>query len=200
MRRLWLYLLLLAALGTTAHPSYASADKYYIPPQQFNAAFQVMDMGFANVFGFFQSSTGQFAYDKETSTISHVRFALDASSLMTANPEIRRDLATLFETRRYPEISFMATSDAPFKDGKAEIKGTIAIHGVQKPFTFEATLNQSGNSPKGGGMWAKEGPALGLSLRGSFKRADFGMGDPPEMPGRFGDSLSLMLEMQAIRQ
>jgi polyisoprenoid-binding protein YceI len=120
--------------------------------------------------------------------------------MVTANGGNLQDLWTLFDARAFPEITFQALADAPFKDGKADIKGTLSVHGVSKPFTFEATMNQTGNSPHGGGMWHKEGPAVGLSLRGSFKRADFGMGDEPEMPGRFGDSVTLMLEMQAIRQ
>ncbi|MDD5585817.1 MAG: YceI family protein [Alphaproteobacteria bacterium] len=185
---------------TAARPLHAEAGKYYVPPIQFNAAFQIMDMGFSNLFGLFRSATGSFAYDEDAKTISHVRLALDANSLMTANGGAARDLTALFDARRYPEISFIAASEATFKDGKAEIKGTLNVHGTAKPFTFEATLNQAGKSPRGGGMWNNEGPAVGLSLRGSFKRADFGMGDEPEMPGRFGDTVTLLLEMQAIRQ
>jgi polyisoprenoid-binding protein YceI len=181
-------------------PAQAEPAKYYVAPQQFNAAFQIMDMGFSNLFGLFQSATGGFTYDADTKTISHVRLALDASSLMTSNPANRRDLAQLFATRQYPEISFLATSEASFKDGKAEVKGTLNVHGVAKPMSLEATLNQAGKSPRGGGMWNSEGEAVGLSLRGSFKRADLGMGDEPEMPGRFGDTITLLLEMQAIRQ
>lgn len=181
-------------------PAHAEAGKYYVPPTQFNAAFQVMDMGFSNLIGLFKSATGAFAYDEESKTISHVRLALDANSMMTANGSNVRELAALFETRRYPEITFQALNEAAFKDGKAEIKGTLSVHGVSKPFSFEATMNQTGNSPAGGGMWNKEGPAVGLSLRGSFKRADFEMGDPAETQGRFGDTITLMLEMQAIRQ
>ncbi len=181
-------------------PTKASTERYYVPPQQFSAAFQVMDMGFANVIGLFQSATGMFSYDEPSQTISRMKLAIDVNSMMTGNQEIRRDLARLFEGNRYPEITFLAASDSTFKDGKAEIKGTLFIHGVEKPFTFEATRNQAGNSPHGGGMWNREGPALGLSMRGTFKRADFAMGDPAELPGRFGETITLMLEMQAIKQ
>ncbi len=200
MKRSLAAILLMIAVCLSPFCVQAEPDKYYVPPAQFNAAFQVMDMGFANVIGLFQSATGLFSYDDSSKTIGKIKFALDANSMMTANNEIRRDLAKLLESRAYPEITFLAASDSTFKDGKAEIKGTLTAHGISKPFTFEATMNQAGNSPRGGGMWSREGPALGLSLRGSFKRADFGMGDPPEMPGRFGESITLMLEMQAIKQ
>jgi polyisoprenoid-binding protein YceI len=196
--RTLLFLLIVILTGQT--PAHAESARYYVPPTQFNAAFQIMDMGFSNLFGMFRSATGGFSYDEEAKNISHVRLALDAGSLMTANGGAARDLAALFDARRYPEITFLAASETAFKDGKAEIKGTLNVHGTAKPFTFDATLNQAGKSPRGGGMWNEEGPAVGLSLRGSFKRADFGMGDEPEMPGRFGESVTLLLEMQAIRQ
>jgi polyisoprenoid-binding protein YceI len=191
---------LFAILLLPPRPTLADADAYYIPPTQFSAAFQIMDMGFSNIFGLFQSATGLFKYDASSTAISRVKLALDAGSLMTANPSARQDLAALFAVRQYPEIVFQAANEAVFKDGKADIKGTLSVHGVSKPFTFEGTLNLAGKSSRGGGMWNSEGPAVGLSLRGSFKRADFGMGDEPEMPGRFGENITLLLEMQAIKQ
>ena len=66
--------------------------------------------------------------------------------------------------------------------------------------TFDAVLNHVGKSPHGGGMWANQGDAVGISLHGSFKRADFGMGDDPDEPGRFGDTMTFMLEMQGLKQ
>jgi len=188
------------ALLSLSHPARAEPETYYVPPAQFSAAFQIMDMGFSNIFGLFQSSTAIFKYDPAASAMSKVKLALDTRSLMTANMENRKDLMALFAVSQHPEITFQAASEAAFKDNKAEIKGTLTVHGVSKPFTFEGTLNQAGKSPRGGGMWSSEGQAVGLSLRGSFKRADFGMGDEPEMPGRFGENITLLLEMQAIKQ
>lgn len=198
MRAVKILFLLITIL--TASPVKAEAEKYYTPPTQFSAAFQIMDMGFANLFGLFRTATAGFDFDGSSKTISHLKVAIEANSLTAANGDGVNALGQLLETRRYPEISFMATSPATFKDDKVDVAGTLTAHGVSKPFTMQATLNHVGNSPRGGGMWSSEGPAVGLSLRGSFKRAEFGMGDPPEMPGRFGDSLTLMLDMQAIRQ
>lgn len=181
-----------AADDTTAH--------YYIPPAQFNAALQVMDLGFANVFGLIRNATGSFDFDSAAKSISHVRLALDASSLMASSPENQNDLAAMLAVTQYPEIGFTAPDSVTFTDNKAEIKGMLSLHGASKPFTLEATLNHIGKSPNGGGMWDSEGEAIGLSLHGTFKRADFGLADDPETPGRFGDTITLMLETQAIKQ
>ena len=198
MRKLFLLVCLIAGLMTSNQA--LAADRYYVPPSQFNAAFQIMDMGFSNIFGLFRQATAGFVFDAETSTISHLKLAIDVGSLTTPAPDAARELVALFAAYQNPEIVFMATAPATFKDGKAEIKGTLTVRGKSKPATFEGTLNQVGNSARAGGFFNKEGSAVGLSLRGSFKRADFDMGDPAEMPGRFGESLSLMLEMQAMKQ
>jgi len=148
---------------------------------------------FSNILGVFQNATAGFSFDEQAKKIDNVKIALDATSLTTSNGMNIKDLSQLFETDKYPEITFASSAGGEISGEKKEIKGTLTIHGTSKPFTFEATLNNVGDLPGG----AK---AVGLSLRGSVKRADFGFGDPPEMPGRFGDTVTLMLEMQAIKQ
>lgn len=198
MNRLGLFLCLLFLLAFSSMVQ-AAPRRYYAPPTQTNAAFQIMDRGFANIMGLFQNAVGSFSFDDETDTISRVKIAIEAESLMTPNKGAMRELHAMFETDEYPEISFMATAPATFKDGRAEIKGTLTVHGQSKPASFEGTLNQIGESPSGG-LWSRERETVGLSLRGNFKRSDFMMGDEPEYPGRFGETVTLLLEMQAFRQ
>jgi polyisoprenoid-binding protein YceI len=196
-------LLLLAFLFVSPAASAAEAPApYYVPPAQFNAALQVMDMGFANMFALFQNATGSFTFDESTKNIARVRIALDASSLITNNAESQRALTNQLGGMRNPEIDIVAPDSTTFTDGKADLKGTLSLHGVSKPVTLEATLNHVGKSARAGGMWSSEGDAIGLSLRTTIKRADFGLGDDPtaEAPGRFGDTITVMLEMQAVKQ
>lgn len=165
---------------------------YYVPPPQFNAAIQIMNLGFANMFGLFRNATGSFLFDEGSKSISRLRLAIDAASVMSNHPESQNDLANLFGITQYPEISITAPESVVLTDGKASLKGTMTLHGVTKPVTLETTLNKH---EKG-----HDSEIIGLSIRTSFKRADFGMGDDPDMPTRFGDTITLMLEMQAIRQ
>lgn len=177
-----------------------SPATYYVPPPQFSAALQVMDQGFANVFALFQNATGSFSFDEGTKSLSRLRLALDASSLTTSNTGSQRDLANLIGIMQYPEIRITAPDSVTFTDGKADVKATVTLHGSSKPVTFEAVLNHVGKSPHAGGMWSSEGDAVGLSLKATIKRADFGMGDEGDVPARFGDSMVLMLEIQGLRQ
>ena len=184
-----------------ATPSWADSEAhYYAPPSQVNASLTIMDQGFANVMGLFQNATGGFSYDDTTKTLKALRFALDASSLMANTPQNQNDLSQLLATFDYPEIQIITTEPTVFTDGKADMKGTLTLHGQSKPVTLAATLNRFGKSPRAGGLWEHEGDAVGLSLRTTIKRADFGMSDSTENPSRFGDALTLQLEMQAIRQ
>jgi polyisoprenoid-binding protein YceI len=197
MARLLLFLLLLLVPA----PAKADQAQYYIPPQQFNAAIQIMDLGFANVLGIFRNAVGSFEFEETTKSVGKLRFALDASSLITSTPGSASELMgpSMLDARRYSEISFSAPKSISFVEGKAKIDGTLTVRGVPKPMTFEATLNRVGKSPAAGGVWNREGDAVGLSMRGSFKRADFGMSDEND-PNRYGDDVTLLLETQAIKQ
>jgi polyisoprenoid-binding protein YceI len=177
-----------------------NAAHYYIPPSQFNAALQIMDLGFSNVFGLFRNATGSLTFDPSAKSIGDVKLAIDATSLTANSPDNEQALESLLAAGQYPEIDFVARDEAKFSDGKADIKGNLTLHGISKPVTLQATLNHVGKSPNGGGMWSDEGEAVGLSLRGDFKRADFGMTGDPNAPARFGDTMTLMLETQAIKQ
>lgn len=194
------FLLILALLLSFSAQAAENPESYYVPPQQFSAALQVMDMGFANVFALFQNATGSFSFDEGGKSLSRLRLALDAGSMTSGNSGSQRDLANMLGVMQYPEIRVTAPDSVSFTDGKAEVKATVTLHGASKPVTFEAVLNHVGKSPNAGGMWSSEGDAVGISLKGAFKRADFGMSDDPETPGRFGDTMTLMLEMQGLRQ
>lgn len=199
MKRVFSLLILLVGLPLNA--ALASSDtSYYIPPSQFNAAMQVMDLGFSNIFGLFQNATGRFSFEESSKTLSHLRLAIDTTSLIANNAANQHDLAALLDVSRYPEISISSTESYSFAEGKAEIKGTLTLHGVSKPVILQATLNHIGKSPHGGGTWSSEGEAIGLSMRGTIKCADFGIGNNPDMPSRFGDTITLMLETQAVQQ
>lgn len=170
-------------------PLFAAEKGYYAPPERFNAAFQVMDGGLSSVMGFFGESTGRFAYDAEKNEVRALKIAVDVARLSSPSRSAGEDLKLLFSPNIYPEIVFLATAPSSFKDGKGFIKGTLTVRGESKPATFEASLNKS-----------EDGRTLGLSMKNAFKREEFGMGDPPEIPGRFGPSVNLVFEMQAVRQ
>lgn len=199
MQRLF-FLLLIISLPITSVFAAESSGLYYIPPPQFNAAMQIMDSGYANDFALFRNATGSFVFDDTTKAISNLKLAIDSTSMLASSNDNQRDLSNLLSAFQYSEIRIMAPDSVTFADNRAEIKANVFMHGVSKSVTFEATLNKSGMTSNTGSMWSSEGKAVGLSLRGNIKRADFGMVDDPAAPARYGDSITLMLEVQAIKQ
>jgi polyisoprenoid-binding protein YceI len=184
-----------------ATPSQATDNvaAYYVAPPQFNATLQIMDSGFANLTALFRNGTGSFTFDESAKTISNVKLAIDATSLLASNAENQRDLGNLLGAFSFSEIRIVAPDATTFKDNKADLKATVTVHGVIKAITFEATLNKTGKA-KANGSWGAQSEAAGLSLRGQIKRADFGMEDDPALPSRYGESISLMIDVTAIRQ
>ena len=193
-------LVLLAALFLASPKQVQAETIYYVPPTQFNAAIEVMDMGYANIFGLFREATGSFAFDEPSKTVSHIRLAINAASLLASNGENQRALTMLLGSDLYPEITLIAGDTTSFADGKAEIKADLTLHGVTKPMTLTATLNRVSKSTYTSHGWSQPGDILGLSLHGSVKCADFGLINANGEQSRFSDSLTLMLETQATRR
>src|ERR1700722_9529234 len=101
MKLLLLALLLLLPFGAAAEESPAV---YYVPPPQFSAALQVMDLGFANVFALFQNATGSFSFNETDKSLSHLRVALDATSLTSGNSDSQQELMGLLGVMQNQEI------------------------------------------------------------------------------------------------
>ncbi|MCL2469716.1 MAG: YceI family protein [Alphaproteobacteria bacterium] len=191
-----LFILVLLGIMLTG-PAKAEPVRYYIPPGQLNVAFQIMDRGVSNILGMFPNATGSFVFDPVKKTVSNVKVAIETSSIMTANPSALPELRDLFAARDYPEISFVAASPVAFEkdNNDLRISGHMSMHGQNKPATFTMTFNnyEADSSPKGQA-------AMGFSARATIQRAEFDMSDPPEMPSRFGESITFQLEGEAIRQ
>jgi len=195
MKKLLLILLLFVG-GVQAADNSAT---YYIAPPQFNTTMQIMDSGFAYVTAIFRNATGSFTFDDTAKSISNVKLAVDTTSLLASSPENQRDLGNMLGAFTNPEMRIIAPDAVTFKDGKADIKANIMLHGAVKPVTFEATLNKTGKAASNG-LWGGETEAVGLSLRGQIKRPDFGMVDDPALPARFAELITLMIDVTAIRQ
>jgi polyisoprenoid-binding protein YceI len=183
-------------------PIHAEPTAFFVPPQQSSATLQVSELGFANVTGIFSQSVANFKYDEADKSLTGLRFAITTASLSTGNPYYANELLSerYFAARQFSEITFLQLKPVSFTDGKAKIEGELAVRGERKPLTLEATLNRVGKSPYGGSMWGSDGYAVGLSLRGTFKRADYGMNNPyDETASRFGDEINLQLDIQGIK-
>lgn len=179
---------LFLTLSTNAH---AASDRYYVDPSQTKTTTQIALKEKGNLNGKFTTATGAFFYDSEAKTISNIRLAVDATSLSASSKTTGSELDALFLPYDYPELTFTANGPYTFTNGKAEIKGTLALRGQKKETTFEGLLDNTSSSRQ----------FVSLALRGTINRADYGMGtDGDAAADRYGDTLTLSFEMQGMRQ
>lgn len=193
MRLLTLLACLLSAV--LSGPTLAATDKYYAPPGQVSITLQVMELGLANVTALFREATASFQYDKDSTTLSRFRLAIDPASLISTNRRNEQDLATMLGTQ---EIAFVASDPVTLKDGKGQLKGTLSLNGVSKPAQFDAVLNKLGENSNNG-LFSNSSATAGLTLRGTIKKADFNIADQTDTP-RYGTELTLTADVQAIGQ
>lgn len=187
--RIKLFILVLSLALLPGSQTWAAASKYYVPPTDIEAALKVTERESNNTLSVdVSNATAAFSYDSETKQVSALRVALDATSLSLSNQNAMQALRTLLAVRDFPEIKFVASTPTSFeKEGTAEVKGTLTLQGKSKPMTFEGTLESS------------EGSAIGLTLKGTIKRADFGLSDDPDVPGRFGEEIKLVIKMRGMQ-
>src|SRR5271168_4055353 len=94
------------------------ASPYYVPPGQLNASIQVMNLGLANIIGLFGNATGGFSYNEQAKSISNLRCAVDATSIVSNSTDNQNDLANLLGVSQYPEIRFTAPDTVTFTDNR----------------------------------------------------------------------------------
>lgn len=154
-----------------------------------SAELRVAGDGKPELLGQFNVATASFDYDEASHALNRLRVAVDGDSLTSSNYVSERELASMLEPGSYREIALVSSGRAILSDGKAEIKGMLTLRGATKPVTIQAAVTDT--SP---------GSGVGLSLKVETKRGDFGIGDDPDEDRKFGNVLSLGMDMQGIRQ
>jgi polyisoprenoid-binding protein YceI len=119
-----------------------AVERYRIAPQQSQFQFQGYSL-LAKALGTFHRFSGEIIADAQQLNASHVRFAIEAASLDTANAKRDQHLRSkdfLF-VDQYPTISF--TSTAITRDGlQYVVQGDLEMRGVTKRVTIPVTVEQ----------------------------------------------------------
>ncbi len=174
------------------------AASYYVAPGQVSAEIRVAGAGEgkADLLGQFATATGSFDYDGGSHTLNRLRLAIDGDSLSASSYGSQRGLAMMIEADSFREISLVSLGSATLADGKAEMKGFLTLHGVTKPVTAQVEVMGSSSD---GGSSSQRGSAR-MSVKVEAKRSDFSISDDPDEDRKFGNALTLAMEMQGIRQ
>lgn len=154
-----------------------------------------MELGLANVTALFREATASFQYDPSTSSLSHLRLAINPTSLLSTNSRNERSFGLMLGEK---EIAFVANDPLTLKDSKGQLKGTLSLNGVNKPAQVDVTLNKLGESPSSS-LFSSTSRTAGLTLRATIKRSEFNLEERVDPP-RFGEDLILTADVQAIGQ
>ncbi|HVJ47300.1 MAG TPA: YceI family protein [Luteolibacter sp.] len=100
--------------------------------------------------GGFKKVTGHFTVKDGVLVGNDHKVVIDVNSLWSDAEKLTGHLksADFFDTEKFPESTFEATSLTKKSDTSYEVSGNFTLHGVTKNITFPATVTQSGDAVK----------------------------------------------------
>jgi polyisoprenoid-binding protein YceI len=188
-------LLLLAAGAARAEPA-----RYALDPDHLSVGFLVHHVGYAKVLGMFRTAEGAFTYDEASGALSQIEIKIDTASLYTNHKKRDEHLrsADFLNSKEFPSMRFSAASARRDGERGYVVDGELELLGVRRPVTLRATRNKTAEYPFGGGLGGRP-YVTGVSIRGSFKRSEFGMRYGVDNDW-VGDEVELIIEFEAQRQ
>ena len=188
-------LLLLLAGVALSQPARAEPVKFALDPEHLSIAFLVHHLGFADVLGLFLKAEGSFTFDDAVPMVRDIEVSINAASVFSnhkARDKHLRSDAFLW-ARKYPKIIFTGTASKQTGPTTGTVTGDLTIRGIAKPVTLDVVWNKSGVYPFG-----DEHETVGISIRTTFKRTDFGM-SYAAANGWVGDDVEVIIEFEAKR-
>ncbi len=191
MRRTLASLSVMAALlaGATS----GEAADYTIDPTHSHILFTIDHLGFVRMVGLFSEFTGNITFDANNVPVSKVNVSIKTDSLQTQFAPRDKDLkgADWFNVTEFPEMTIVGTEFVKKDDHTGTVTGKLTLHGVTKPVTLNVIVNKVGQNP------LDKIDSAGFSVRGTFKRSDFGM---KTYLGAIGDDVDLIIEIEAKKK
>ena len=172
----------------------AQAEDYVIDTKMAHAfiQFKVSHLGYSWLLGRFNTLSGEFSYDEKNPAAAKVKVDIDVSSVDTNHAERDKHLrgSDFLDTDNHPKASFVGTGFKDLGDGKAELTGNLALHGVTNPLTIAVSHMGHGKDPWGGYRRGFEGTT-------NFKMADFGI---ISKLGPVSETVHLYLTFEGVRK
>ena len=136
--------------------------------------FTVTHLMLSEVDGTFKSFDAKLTSSKEDFSDAVFEFTIDAKSVNTnqENRDAHLQKADMFDTEKYPTITYKSTSIKSVGPKKFQLTGDLTMKGVTKPVTVELTLVGTGTNRQGKKL-------VGFKASGTINRTAFGVGAMP---------------------
>lgn len=192
---------LVVALLLGAAPLAKALDRWVVDESHFAVGFLVDHIGFARVLGMFLRAEGQFHYDPDTMTFGTGEFVIHADSVFTNHEERDRHLrgSDFLDVANHPRIVFRPRGIVAAGDGAGRLLGDLELLGLSREVALDFSVNKVGRYPFPLGGLFSRAMVLGVSLRGTIRRSEWGMTYGLSR-GLVGDEIDLILEFEAQRR
>ena len=160
-----------------ATPAGAESARYKIDPEHFSVGFLVDHIGYGSVLGMFRKAEGSFAFDEKARTLSDIKIVIKSDSVYTNHRKRDEHLRSpdFLNAKEFSELVFTAKGGKAVSERAGKVTGQLSLLGQAHPVTLDVTLNKAAEYPFGGGAFSGKPYVVGISVRGSFKRSEFGM-------------------------
>jgi len=158
------------AAAPLASAAYAAPQTYHLEKTHVDLLFAIDHAGFSKKHGSFRELDATLQFDPAQPEASSVDVVVQTDSLDTGFAARDKDVkgAMFLDVAQYPQMHFRSTHVRREGD-HLRIDGELTLHGVTRPLTLTAHVNQVAPNP------FDKRPTVGFSATGSLKRSDFGI-------------------------
>jgi polyisoprenoid-binding protein YceI len=167
-------------------------ELYVVDPAHTFPHFDVTHMNRSTHRGRFNRTNGWIVLDR-TAHRGKVELVIDAASVDTGDPALEQRLRgeDFFDVANNPQIRFRSNSVRFEGDKPVGIDGELTLRGVTRPVSLIVASFRCGQLP----LIRRE--ACGAEVRGSLRRADFGISIYPSM---IGTDIGLTIQIEAQKR
>jgi polyisoprenoid-binding protein YceI len=180
-----------AALAAAVSLSAYAADSYTIDPAHTFPGFEINHLGFSNMHGTFNGTSGKIVLDPAGKGGS-IEATIDLTSVATGQAKRDEHLKSpdFFDVAKYPTMTYKSTKLKYNGNNLAGADGELTLHGVTKPVSLTVTNFNCGAHPM------SKKPTCGGNATATVKRSEFGI--MTAIPA-VADEVKISLEVEAIK-
>ena len=146
MKNIAILIILLASVSLSTH-----AATYVVDQDHTAITFKVRHL-VGKVSGRFERFSGEFTYDGEKPSRWKTSATIDAASINTSTAKRDEHLRSsdFFDVKKFPTLTFTSKRIRDLENNRAKMDGSLTIHGVTRPVTFDLEIGGTSSDPFGG--------------------------------------------------